>query len=129
MTTTRPGGTTVLVVDDDPHMLVIVREFLRLSHWTVLEAGDTEAGLKIAREHDGPIQLLVTDVALCGMSGVELEVQIRRLRPDIRVLFISGSPEGRAVEGTPLPRGKAYLQKPFSLPDFMAKLEELLSGC
>jgi two-component system cell cycle sensor histidine kinase/response regulator CckA len=126
MRTTRPGGVTVLVVDDDPQVLGYLREFLRLSRWRVLEAGDTDAGLKIAREHDGPIHLLITDVALGGMSGVELEDEIRRLRPDIRVLFISGSPEGRAVEGTPLPRGKAYLQKPFSLPSFTAKLEELL---
>ena len=128
MTTTRTDGTTVLVVDDDPRVLVIVREFLRLSRWTVLEAEDTEAGLAVAREHEGPIHLLITDVALCGMSGVELEAQIRRLRPDVRVLFISGSPEGRAVEGTTLPRGKAYLQKPFSLASFRAKLEELLSA-
>jgi DNA-binding response OmpR family regulator len=126
MTAQRRSGLTVLVVDDDASVREIVREFLAISGYAVLEASDADGGLRIAHEHDGPLHLLITDVALRGMSGVDLEAQVTRVRPGIRVLFISGSAEGRAVQAAALPPGKDYLQKPFSLAGLLARVRDLL---
>jgi len=126
MSKVRPAGATVLVVEDDPNVREIVREFLRISGYAVLDSGEAEQGLRIAHDHAGPIDLLVTDVALRGMSGLELESHLARLRPATRVLFISGSPEGRSIQSEALPPGKAFLQKPFSLAGLMTSVRALL---
>jgi CheY-like chemotaxis protein len=119
-----PRAATMLVVHDDPDFRKSVREWLRSTGATVLEAADGETGLRMAHAYDGPIHLLITGVALKGMNGVELEAPVAFLRPGIRVLFITGAGEERTI---PLPTGRACLQKPFSPAELKERVRELLS--
>jgi PAS domain S-box-containing protein len=110
-----PRGTeTVLVAEDEDAVRGVARELLSLCGYTVLEARNGREGLVIAREHQGPIHLLLTDVVMPLMSGTELAQQLSALRPAIKILFMSGYTDDtvalrRIAEGEiPL------LEKPFT---------------
>jgi PAS domain S-box-containing protein len=102
---------TVLVVDDEAPLRAIVRDVLEDSGYRVLEAGDAAAALALAAEHQGPLELLLTDVNMPGRDGAELASRMRELRPGLRVVFMSGevdhpAPDGDAAHG--------FLSKPFT---------------
>src|SRR5687767_9119944 len=81
---------TILIVDDELKMRAILSRWLTRHGFSVLEAECGEAALRICKEFEGPIHLLLVDVVMPGMSGVELAPRIMTLRPDIKVILMSG---------------------------------------
>jgi len=120
------GSETVLLVEDDEVVRAMVREVLQCRGYTVLEAAGPSEALEAAGRHAGPIPLLVTDVGLPDASGLELARQMARIRPGIRVLFISGYlDDGFAAEAAAV---GPLLRKPFT-PDALARrVREALDG-
>jgi CheY-like chemotaxis protein/PAS domain-containing protein len=117
---------TILVVDDEPSIRILMRKVLEREGYPVLEAGSGTEALEVAAAFQEPIPLLLTDVVMPGMSGVELAERLAAIRAETRILFVSGFTGETAISGSNLPRGFAYLQKPFSLPAFLAKVRETL---
>jgi signal transduction histidine kinase len=113
-----PRGTeTVLLVEDEPSVRRLVRGVLNGCGYTVLEAADGADALRVAETHPGPIHLLLTDVVMPGMGGPELAGRLAARRAELRVLYISGYPDGGP--GAALQPGAALLGKPFS-PEALA---------
>jgi DNA-binding NtrC family response regulator len=123
------GGrpTTILVVDDEPAILALVRTMLWRAGFTVLEASGGEQALGIAKQHDAPIQLLLTDVLMPDMNGHDLAGQVTAARPEAKVLFMTGYRDKVVVESTGRPVSEASLiRKPFTAHNLVAKIEEIL---
>ena len=134
--TTAPGpvrgakqgsGPTLLLVEDEASVRAIVREMLVASGFTVLEAATGPEALAVAQRATKPIDLVITDVVLPGMSGGELAAELRAARPSLRVLFTSGhSDEAIARHGVSRSES-TFLQKPFTYEAFVDKVREALA--
>jgi PAS domain S-box-containing protein len=126
---TPVGGTeTVMLVEDEDLVRGLVRDILARQGYIVLDAADGQSALETARRHRGPIQLLVTDVVMPGMSGLELADSLTHERPDTRVIYISGYTDERVMRrGTPQP-GTAFLQKPFTPEALLRVTREVLDA-
>jgi len=122
----RPSAT-ILVVDDEPTLRSVIRRCLVRNGYTVLEAEDAHRALTVARA-SGAIDLLITDVVMPGMTGLELGRVLLRERPELRVLYISGFTFEEAVPVTDLANGMAYLPKPFETAALTSKVQELLAA-
>jgi two-component system cell cycle sensor histidine kinase/response regulator CckA len=124
-----PKGTeTVLLVEDEEAVRALSRLVLVSSGYTVLEARDGQEGVRVARQHTGPIHALVTDLVMPGMSGRQLAELLVRDRPDLRILFMSGyTDEAVMRQGVP-ESGFAFLQKPFSPLGLARKVREVLDA-
>ena len=106
---------TVLVVDDDAPIRVLVSDVLRRLGYRVLTAEHAEAALDTAREHLDSLRLVLTDVVMPGRSGLDLAKELNQSMPQVPVLFMSGHPERvLASNGRAVPPA-AFLQKPFAL--------------
>jgi two-component system, cell cycle sensor histidine kinase and response regulator CckA len=123
------GGTeTILLVEDEDSVRQLVRETLSARGYQVVEAGNGEDGLAAAARHNGPIDLIITDVVMPGMDGREMVKLLAQTRPETKVLFLSGYTEDSiASEGTP-ETGPAFLQKPFTLQNLSRKIREILGN-
>ena len=120
-----PDEKTILVVDDEPTVLGTVRDGLTAHGYRVLEALDGETALQMAQAHQGPIALLLVDVVMPGLSGPEVAMRLHAMRPDTKLLYMSGfSTEVTVVHG--VSAGDALLVKPFSLETLGRKVKELL---
>ena len=120
------GSETVLVVEDEVGVRELASQFLRVKGYTVLEAEGGHAALDIARRHPGTIHLLLSDMIMPGMSGGELAAQLKLIRPEIRVAFMSGYSEfsrGDLGQGF---RESPVLQKPFSPASLVEMVREAL---
>jgi len=116
-----PGGSeTVLVVEDDEQVRALMASTLRSSGYRVLEASDGIQALLVLGQHAGPLDLLVTDVVLPGMSGRDVAGHLARLRPEAAVLYVSGYPDHAVVQHGVLEAESALLQKPFT-PQALAR--------
>lgn len=116
----KAGGRTVLVVDDEPTVRMLVMETLEEQGFIAFEAGDAVAALDILKS-PAQIDLLVTDVTLPGQNGRELADAAKRLRPDLKVLFMTGYSHNVEVgNGSAMAGGMEIITKPFSL-DLLAK--------
>jgi two-component system, cell cycle sensor histidine kinase and response regulator CckA len=122
------GSETVLLVEDEESVRQLVRETLEAKGYKVLEAEHGEAALRTASDYRGPIDMLITDVVMPGMSGRELAKQLSASDPDIKVLFLSGYTEDAIVHQGVLEAGTAFLQKPFTLQMLSRKVREVLRG-
>ena len=123
----RQGGAeTVLLVEDESAVRRIATEMLLRLGYTVLDAPNGRVAQKIFLEYRKPIHLLVTDVVMPELGGRELTEQLRALRADLKVLFMSGYAGDALVQQALLEPGTAYLQKPFSLYALASKIRELL---
>lgn len=110
-----PRGTeTLLVVEDEPAVRQLFTTVLRRLGYTVHEASSGAEALRLFTEHASSIQALVTDVVMPGMSGGELAQRIRAMRPDARILFVSGYTDDKVVRRGVLHGEEDFLQKPFS---------------
>jgi len=118
----------VLVVDDEPTLRSVIRRSLTRAGYRVLVAEDGARALALARSHAADIDLLITDVVMPGLTGLELARQLLLARPKLGVLFISGFTFEEAVPPTDLARGTAYLPKPFDTKVLLAKVHELLAA-
>jgi two-component system cell cycle sensor histidine kinase/response regulator CckA len=122
------GSETVLLVEDEESVRQLVRETLEGKGYKVLEAEHGEAALRTASDYHGPIDMLITDVVMPGMSGRELAKQLSASDPGIKVLFLSGYTEDAVVHQGVLEAGTAFLQKPFTLQMLSRKVREVLRG-
>ncbi len=125
----QPGrGDTVLVVDDEPSVRMLITEILTDAGYTAIEAADGSAGLKIL-ESNVPIDLLITDVGLPGgMNGRQVADAGRVLRPGLKVLFVTGYAENAVVGAGHLESGMKVVTKPFSMDAMTSKIREMLAG-
>jgi CheY-like chemotaxis protein len=121
-------GQTVLVVDDEPTVRMLVTEVLEDLGYTAIEAADGAAGLKVLRS-DVRIDLLVTDVGLPGgMNGRQMADAGRVVRPDLKVLFITGYAENAVVGNGHLEPGMQVLTKPFVMEALASRVRELIDA-
>ncbi len=119
---------TVLVIDDEDSVRMLISEVLQEADYTVIEAADGPSGLAILQS-DARIDLLITDVGLPGgMNGRQVADAARAIRPDLKVVFITGYAENAAVGNGHLEPGMAVLTKPFTIAAFGAKLEEVMES-
>ena len=124
--TRTQAGKTVLIVDDEPTVRMLVIDVLEDLGFTVLEAGDGAAGLRILQS-DTPVDLLVSDVGLPGgMNGRQLADAARQLRPELKILFITGYAENAVVGNGHLEPGMAVLAKPFAMSSLANKVRDIL---
>jgi nitrogen-specific signal transduction histidine kinase/CheY-like chemotaxis protein len=122
------GSEVVLLVEDEKGVRELTREYLETSGYTVLDATDGESALAMAREYSGAIHVLITDVVMPGLSGRELGEQIANLRPQIKVLYMSGYTDQSAFRNGILDKGAQLLQKPFGMSTLASKLREILGS-
>jgi PAS domain S-box-containing protein len=127
VTTIPRGSETVLVVEDNDSFRELIGEFLRGFGYTVLDAGDSEAALKVSDRHNGTIHLLVTDVVLPKITGPVLAEQLKARRPALKVVFMSGYAEDAITDRGILPSGIFLLQKPFTREALAHKVHEALT--
>ena len=120
------GHETILLVEDEVTLRGLVRQYLGSLGYSVLEAEDGATAIQVAATHPGPIHLLLSDVIMPGMNGRELSQRISAVRPETKVLFVSGYTENVIGENGMLEPGVAFLQKPFSLSALRTKVRELL---
>ena len=113
------GTETVLIAEDDPVVRMLTGEILRRKGYEVLEAGGGQEALAIARRHDGPIHLLLSDLSMPGMTGLELRERFMKMRPSSKTLFMSGYSKGEVTSLTPKELPASLIAKPFS-PDVLA---------
>ena len=121
------AGETVLVVDDEPTVRMLVTEVLGDLGYTAIEAADGSAGLKVLQS-DARIDLLVTDVGLPGMNGRQLADAAREHRPGLRVLFITGYAENAVLNHGHLDPGMHVMTKPFAIDALASRIKELIAG-
>ena len=123
------GGTeTVLLVERDDAVRRLARETLDPLGYVVLAAERAERGLEIARDHRGPIHLLVTDVVMPGVTGTGLVASLAKVRPGIPVLYMSGYTESAAIRNGFLEPGALLLQKPFGPAELARRVRQALDG-
>lgn len=119
---------TLLLVEDEPSVRRLIITILESAGFRVLAAPEAGDALRIAASHDGPIDLLVTDVTLPDMDGRDVAHAIRAGRPECRVLFISGYPTQADVPNGGIDVSEAFLQKPFVPRVLVQRVRELLSA-
>jgi two-component system, cell cycle sensor histidine kinase and response regulator CckA len=122
------GTETILLVEDEAGVRKLSLTVLEKKGYVVLEAASGDMALQVARSQIGPIHLVLTDVVMPGMSGRELWDRLRVLRPDARVLFMSGYTDDAIARHGVLELGIAFLQKPFTPFGLAQKVRELLDA-
>nr|WP_189664281.1 MULTISPECIES: response regulator [Pseudomonas] len=118
-------GETVLIVEDDPAVRVLVCAVLSELGYAFVEAGDANGAMPILQSSQR-IDLLISDVGLPGMNGRQLAEIGRQIRPDLKVLFITGYAEHAAVRGGFLDPGMQMITKPFTFDLLTAKVREMI---
>jgi PAS domain S-box-containing protein len=124
-----PRGTeTVLLVEDEDAVLNLVRDVLQERGYRVLPARHPDEAIQIVERHDGPIDLLLTDVVMPGMSGPAVAQRLQPLHPEMRVLYISGYPDETLGRQNVLAPGEQFLEKPFTPRVLALKVREILDS-
>jgi two-component system, cell cycle sensor histidine kinase and response regulator CckA len=126
VTQPQRGTETVLLVEDEPVVRTYARQILTRNGYTVLEAPSGQEALAVSEQHEGPVHLMITDVVMPRMNGRELADRLAPLRPDMRVLYMSGYTEDVVVHYGVL-EGVAFLQKPFSREVLLNKVRDVLN--
>jgi PAS domain S-box-containing protein len=122
----EPGTETILLVEDEANLRYLARQFLEKQGYRVTEAADGAVAMQIAVAHEGVIHLLLTDVIMPGMNGRELAQRMSEIRPNVKVLYMSGYTENVIGHDGTLDAGVRLLQKPFTLRDLKDKVREVL---
>ncbi len=119
--------TTILVVDDEPEVRKLVTAMLTRNGYRVLTADTGENAVRLFRTNPG-VELLLTDVVAPGMSGPMIADEIAALKPDIKVLFMSGYDGTQVVQRYVVEKNYSLLIKPFTMEQLENKVRETLSG-
>jgi signal transduction histidine kinase len=120
------GSETILLVEDDPPVRATAARILGSQGYRVLEADDADAALAILNRNGAAIQLMITDVVLPGMNGRELAEKVAELRPDIRILYVSGYTDDVILQHRLVERDVILLQKPFTASGLATKVRHML---
>ena len=121
------GGTleTVLLVEDHPVLLKLVKQILEDADFTVIPAGSAKEAIRLEAEFPGTIDLLLSDVRMRNVSGASLAKRLKELRPQMRVMLMSGYPGGALLV---LNYGWYYIEKPFVASVLVSKIKDVLRG-
>ncbi len=119
---------TILLVEDDDAVRNMTREFLKIKGYTVVETRNAADAIQLMERHNGPIDLVLTDVVMPGMKGRELVERLEKLRPGIRVLYMSAYTEDAIINYGILGPGTAFIEKPFSPDELGWKVREILGA-
>ena len=122
----KGSGETVLVVEDDSHVRMIITDVLRELGYACLEAGDGQAALPVLTSNTS-IDLLITDVGLPGLNGRQIADIARKHRPDLKILFVTGYAEHAVGKAPFLEAGMQMVTKPFALDALALKIREMLA--
>jgi signal transduction histidine kinase/ActR/RegA family two-component response regulator len=120
------SGETILVVEDAAPLRDLVCQALRISGCTVLSAAEAQEALRILSQQKGMIHLLITDVIMPGMNGPALAKQVRAMRPETKILYMTGY-SGEFVRSDMLIPGVSFIQKPFTPADLRRKIRKMLA--
>jgi CheY-like chemotaxis protein len=121
----RSGFETILLVEDEPEVRRLSRYLLKRSGYTVLEAAGITEAIQICTEYSNPIHLLLTDIVLLGMNGIELYGNLREIHTEMKVIFMSGYPQ-EAIAHYDMPEGTEFIQKPFNTDDLANRVRNVL---
>jgi CheY-like chemotaxis protein len=120
---------TVLLVDDEPHVVTLVKKMLLREGYTVLSATDPEEAIRIAEERNARIDLLLTDVAMPQLNGRELADRLKAMRRGLPVLYMSGFMKEALLKYYSISiTGIPFLQKPFTEETLARKVREVLDA-
>jgi two-component system, cell cycle sensor histidine kinase and response regulator CckA len=122
------GTETILLVEDDPQLNQLATSVLAHCGYKVLAAANPEEGLAVCRTHPHEIHLLVTDVVMPKMNGRQLAEEVARIRPSVKLLYVSGYTSNAIVHYGVLDAGLWFLPKPFSLAALVTKVREVLDA-
>ncbi|HSR29493.1 MAG TPA: GAF domain-containing protein [Anaerolineae bacterium] len=122
------GQETVLVVEDDASVRHLAVRVLKSHGYRALEAGNGLEALQICGQQSGPLHLVLTDVVMPLMNGMELAERLRDQQPELAVLYMSGYADGAIPQQGELPANTAFLSKPFTVETLIQKVRALLSG-
>jgi PAS domain S-box-containing protein len=125
-TASPTGNETILLVEDDAMVQRLAQKMLNHLGYEVLPAQDTEDAVRICETHPRPIHLLLTDVIMPRMNGVELYSQLQTLRPGMKALFMSGYAEDVVARKGVLPEGTEFIHKPFDMENLALRIRQTL---
>ena len=121
------AGETILIVDDEPTVRMLVTEVLEELGYSAIEAADGVSGLKVLQS-DVRIDLLITDVGLPGgVNGRQMTDAARQVRPELKVLFITGYAENAAIGNSQLEPGMHVLSKPFAMDVLASRIKAIIT--
>jgi two-component system cell cycle sensor histidine kinase/response regulator CckA len=120
------GGETILVVEDAAPLRELICQALSVSGCTVLSASEAQEALNTLNQQKGVIDLMITDVIMPGMNGPALAKQVRALRPETKILYMTGY-SGEFVRSDMLIPGVSFIQKPFTPADLRRKIRKMLA--
>jgi CheY-like chemotaxis protein len=122
------GSETVFTVEDDDNLRKLAQEVLLRHGYRVLDAENGEDALKVGKEHEGPIHLLLTDVVMPKMGGKELAERLQPLYPQMKVIYMSGYTDNAIVHHGVLAQELNFIQKPFTPEGLARKVREALES-
>jgi len=123
----QPKPKAILVVDDDVSVLTVVKCMLESGDYKVLQANSAIVALRIANDNEVAIDLLITDVIMPDMQGPDLAEGMLALRPELKVLFMSGYTDSDVVRIKVLDRNLGFLAKPFAPDGLLETVERILA--
>jgi len=126
-TSSRVGSECVLLVEDEDALRTMMRHALRRQGYTVLEARNAGEALLLSEQSNTPIHLLLTDVVMPIMRGTQLAARLRELKPELKVLLISGYADD-LTDGLERRQADGLLQKPFTADALTARVRKILDG-
>ena len=121
------GAGTILIVEDDPGLRALAEEVLSAAGYGVLAVQDGAGALDASEQHAGRIRLLLTDVILPNMSGKEIAARLTAIRPEMKVLFMSGYTKNRMAQNETLDPEVNFIQKPWTPRGLCEKIYALLA--
>jgi len=124
---TKADAPVVLLVEDETVVREITGQVLQSAGYRVLESGSPKEALHLASEHPGRLDVLLTDVVMPGMTGIDLANMLRDQRPDMITIFMSGYAEGDILRKISLSSG-LHIQKPFTVSFLLSRIAEALNG-
>ena len=122
------ASRTILLVEDDPPLRRLIRGALESRGCVVIEARNGAEATDIARAHEAPIDLVLTDVEMPHVDGFDLVERLRTIRPETAVLYMTGAQHKVPVRGGLKISGHAYLYKPFTPQELLARIEDVLNA-
>jgi PAS domain S-box-containing protein len=127
-TSSLQGSETVLVVEDEQSVRLLARRILEMYGYVVLDAAGSADSLRICEEHKGQIHLMLTDIVMPGANGRELAQMVAPLKPEMKVLFMSGYTDDAIVQNRVLSADTPFLQKPFTPVTLAGKVRDVLDA-
>ena len=125
---TQVGKETVLVVKDNEHTLAFTGRVLRRAGYNIIEAATPAEALEISSHFDGPIDLVLTDMIMPGMNGSQVGDRIQAMRPQAKVLYMSGFASGRVSDGGLVEPTVALISKPFAADELLRQVRQMLDA-